>query len=101
MPHQRFYYIEEMSEILGKSAVAIHGHLGRRQYDAVPPPVRLGRRLAWVVEAVDEWIDSKVANAKIELQKQAEQIQAPPKKRGRPTKIELRKRKNEEIIVNF
>jgi predicted DNA-binding transcriptional regulator AlpA len=94
---KRFYYIEDMAEILGKSATAIHGLLNRRQYDAVPPPIRLGRRLAWVVEAIDEWINAKVASAKIELQKQAAQIHAPPKKRGRPTKVEMRKRRNEEI----
>jgi predicted DNA-binding transcriptional regulator AlpA len=94
MQAQRFYYIEDMAKLLGKSAVSIHGHLARKQYDAVPPPMRLGRRLVWLVEAVDEWINIKVELAREELREQMKTIQATPKKRGRPTKAEtIRKRK--------
>jgi predicted DNA-binding transcriptional regulator AlpA len=93
---QRFYYIEDMARILGKTAAAVHGHLARRQYDAVPPPLRLGRKLAWVMEVVDEWINAKVAFAKVELEKQMQEIKAPPKKRGRPTKAEVIRRRKVE-----
>jgi predicted DNA-binding transcriptional regulator AlpA len=96
MPTQRFYYIEDMSELLGKSVVAIHGHLARKQYDAVPPPMRLGRRLVWLVEAVDEWVKIKVALAKTEMERQMQEMQATtPKKRGRPTKAESIKKRRE------
>jgi len=105
MPAQRFYYINDMAELLGKSVVAIHAHLARKQYDAVPPPMRLGRRLVWLVEAVDEWINIKVAHAKTELEEQMSQIQATPKKRGRPTKLEIIRRRKElsetEILRTF
>jgi predicted DNA-binding transcriptional regulator AlpA len=102
---QKFYYIEDMAKILGKTAAAIHGHLARKQYDAVPPPIRLGRKLAWLVEAVDEWISAKVSFAKAELEKQMQQIQAPPKRRGRPSKLEIIRRRKEfsetEILRTF
>ncbi len=95
---RRFYYIEDMSAILGKSAMAIHGHLARKQYDAVPPPMRLGRRLVWLVEAVDEWISIKVADAKAEVERHKEFMNAPPRRRGRPTKTEeIKKRKEDEV----
>ncbi|MDR1988233.1 MAG: transcriptional regulator [Candidatus Peribacteria bacterium] len=92
---QRFYYIEDMAELLGKSVVSIHGHLARKQYDAVPPPMRLGRRLVWLVEAVDEWIGIKVDLARAELREQMKTIQDAPKKRGRPTKAEMIKKRKE------
>lgn len=61
MVQKRFYNIEEMSAILGKSIASIYGHLARKQYDAVPMPMKLGRRLAWLVEGVDEWVERKLA----------------------------------------
>ena len=63
MVQKRFYNIEELSTILGKSIAAVHGHLARKQFDAVPPPMKLGRRLAWLVESVDAWIDQKALQA--------------------------------------
>ena len=45
MVQKKFYNIEELSTILGKSLAAVHGHLARKQFDAVPPPMKLGRRL--------------------------------------------------------
>jgi hypothetical protein len=61
--------------------------------------MKLGRRLAWLTETVDEWINAKVACAKLELEKQMKELQAAPKKRGRPTKAETRKKRNEEEIL--
>ena len=90
---RRFYYIEDMAAILGKSVAGIYGHLARKQYDAVPPPMKLGRRLAWLVEAVEDWVDMKLAQARAEVERQAEFIQAPARKRGRPTKIEAREKR--------
>ncbi len=95
-PAQRFYYIEEMSAILGKTPAAIHGHLARKQYDAVPPPVKIGRRQAWLVEAVEEWINAKVIVARVEVEKQMEFMRVNPVKRGRPTKTEEIKRRKEQ-----
>lgn len=54
------YNISELSAILGFTVSAIHAHLARKHYDAVPPPIRLGRRLAWSVEAVNLWLAEKV-----------------------------------------
>lgn len=98
MTERKFYYIEEMSAILGKSIAGIYGHLARKQYDAVPPPMKLGRRLAWHIQAVDDWIEVKLSLAKVEAEKYKEFIQAPPRRRGRPTKTEEIKRRKEDEV---
>jgi predicted DNA-binding transcriptional regulator AlpA len=92
MVQKRFYNIQELATILGKSVSAIHGHLARKQFDAVPPPIKLGRRLAWLVESVDGWIDAKAAQAAVQSEEYQNFMQAAPKKRGRPTKIEVKAR---------
>lgn len=60
---KRLYNINELAAILGFTVSAIHGHLARKNYDAVPPPFRLGRRLAWSVEAIDQWLEDKIEEA--------------------------------------
>jgi predicted DNA-binding transcriptional regulator AlpA len=97
MVQKRFYNIQEMATILGKSASAIHAHLARKQFDAVPPPMRLGRRLAWLVEAVDAWIAAKAAQATAQAEEYKEFMQAPPKRRGRPTKAEVKARERSSV----
>ena len=93
MVQKRFYNIEEMSTLLGKSIAAVHGHLARKQFDAVPPPMKLGRRLAWLVDSVDAWIDAKAAHANAQATEYHEFMQAPVRWRGRPTKAEVKARK--------
>lgn len=92
MVQKRFYNIEELSIILGKTIAAVHGHLSRRQFDAVPPPMKLGRRLAWLVESVDAWIEQKAAAAEAQSAEYQAVITTKPKKRGRPTKAEVKAR---------
>ena len=92
MVQKRFYNIEEMSIILGKSIAAVHGHLSRKQYDAVPPPMKLGRRLAWLVDSVNAWIDQKSLQATAQSEEHQKIMHAAPKKRGRPTKAEVKAR---------
>ena len=92
MVQKRFYNIEELSTILGKSIAAVHGHLARKQFDAVPPPMKLGRRLAWLVESVDAWIEQKALQAAAQSEEYQSFMQSAPKKRGRPTKTEVKAR---------
>lgn len=92
MVQKRFYNIEELSTILGKSIAAVHGHLARKQFDAVPPPMKLGRRLAWLVESVDAWIEQKALQAAAQSKEYKNFMQVAPKKRGRPTKAEVKAR---------
>ena len=92
MVQKRFYNIEELSTILGKSIAAVHGHLARKQFDAVPPPMKLGRRLAWLVDSVDAWIEQKALQAAAQSEKCQNFLHVVPKKRGRPTKAEARAR---------
>lgn len=95
MVQKRFYNIEELSIILGKSIAAVHGHLARKQFDAVPPPMKLGRRLAWLVDSVDAWIEQKTLQAAMQLEEHQKLVQAVPKKRGRPTKTDIKVRSNQ------
>lgn len=92
MVQKRFYNIEELSTILGKSIAAVHGHLARKQFDAVPPPMKLGRRLAWLVESVDAWIEQKAVQAAAQSEEYQNFMHAAPKKRGRPIKAEVKAR---------
>ena len=92
MVQKRFYNIEEVSTILGKSIAAVHGHLARKQFDAVPPPMKLGRRLAWLVDSVDAWIEQKAFQAAAQSEEYQNFMQAAPRKRGRLTKAEVKAR---------
>ena len=92
MVQKRLYNIQELAIIFGKTVAAIHGHIARKQFDAVPPPMRLGRRLVWLVDAVDDWIDAKAEQAATQAEEYQAAMKAPAKRRGRPTKAEARAR---------
>jgi predicted DNA-binding transcriptional regulator AlpA len=87
--HKAFYTISEMAAILGLTVAAIYGHLSRKNFDAVPPPVYLGRRLAWPVEVTEAWIQRKVEAAVT----RAQSVETVPRKIGRPAKAETRARR--------
>jgi predicted DNA-binding transcriptional regulator AlpA len=98
LPH-KFYCIEDMAELLGKSVVSIRGHIAMKQYDAVPPPVRQGRKLVWLVEAVDKWIEMKLILAKAGVIEQKEGVTSIPLKQSK-TEI-IRKRKKADKTKNL
>lgn len=62
------------------------GTLPVSRFDAVPPPLKLGRRLAWQVESVDAWIDAKVAEAHQHIANHQEFMLAPARKEDGPLK---------------
>lgn len=82
-----FYTIEDVSAMLGLTRASVHGFLARGNYDAVPRPGRLGRRLAWPVEVFDRWYQEKLQEAEL-----PEVTPQPAVKigRGRPRKKSLR-----------
>jgi len=84
MVRKRFYTIDEVATILGKTTPAIHGHLARKQFDAVPPPLKLGRRLAWLVDSVEAWIEEKARQADAKAKADPGHSVPPTRKRGRP-----------------
>ena len=93
MVQKRFYNIQEVATIFGKSVSAVQAHIARKQFDAIPQPMRLGHRLAWLVESVEAWIDAKAAQANTQVTEYHEFMQAPVRRRGRPTKAEVKARK--------
>lgn len=93
MADQKFYDINDLAKVLNKTVASIRAHLYRQQFDAVPPPTRFGRRLAWPVDLVNEWVKQKTLQAHIEREKAIE-LSSSPRKRGRPTKAESKARRN-------
>ena len=79
---KRLYNINELAEILGFTVPAIHAQLARKNYEAVPPPIKLGRRLAWPEELLEEWLAEKIAKANSHLS--GKPTETPH--RGRPRK---------------
>ena len=101
MVQKRFYNIQELATILGKTVAAIHGHLARKQFDAVPPPMHLGRRLAWLVEYVDAWIEAKADKAAAQAEAYLPSAQNSLKRHGRPTKAEVKARERSVTLPGF
>lgn len=77
---------EQLSEMLGITISAIYSHIARKNYASIPPPVKFGRRLGWIEEDVEQWINNKRNSGKHHI----ESIDASDvkKKIGRPTKKE-------------
>lgn len=55
--------VNELARQLGLTVPAVHAHLARKNFSAVPPPFKLGRRLAWSVEEIHKWLRAKMVNA--------------------------------------
>lgn len=81
---KRLYNINELASMLGVTVPAIHAQLARRNFDAVPHPIKLGRRLAWPEEVVEAWLSQKIASTSTQV------LEAPiiGRSRGRPRKTE-------------
>ena len=56
---QAVMYVVDMAKYLGMSETAIRAHLTRKNYNAVPKPIYLGKRIAWRKQDVDEWLKQK------------------------------------------
>lgn len=61
MEQKIYYNINELADALGTTTPAIHAHLRRKNFDAVPQPQHLGRRLVWRIKDVEEWADQKTS----------------------------------------
>lgn len=87
------YNIDELAVALGfKSVGAVYKHVNRKNWDAIPPPVRLGARLVWPCDTVKSWLSAKndaVSGKAIVISTPATQHATPQpqqRKRGRPRK---------------
>lgn len=85
--------IHKLAELLDCSPASIYSHIARKNWDAVPIPFRMGRRLAWLQTGVDEWFAAKINLAELESKTEADAYQH-PKRIGRPTKLESRAKNN-------
>lgn len=84
-----FYTIGELASLLSTTVPAVQAHLARRNYEAVPPPIHLGKRLAWPVHGVSEWVEQKIAQSKFYAAVASasnDEMTLPRRKRGRPRK---------------
>ena len=91
---KQFYFIAEVVEILGISVASVQAHLARKRFDTVPVPTKLGRRLAWPVAVMNEFIEAKIKACQQQPVKaeSGAAIAHTPKKVGRPTKREAMKK---------
>nr|WP_321513168.1 transcriptional regulator [uncultured Pseudodesulfovibrio sp.] len=77
---KRIVFIKELSEILGDVSVSsIRSHLQRKNFQAVPRPIYLGRRLAWSIDTIEKFIAMKETEA-------AELGKGSARTKGRPRK---------------
>jgi predicted DNA-binding transcriptional regulator AlpA len=81
-----FYSINEMAAMLGLTVASIQAHLHRKNFEAVPPPVHLGRRLAWPAEVTETWVRQRTEAALSRLPNPADGTRHV----GRPSKAESR-----------
>ena len=52
---KRVLYIADLAVALGMTEAAIRGHIQRRS-NALPPWVKLGKRVAWRAQDVETWL---------------------------------------------
>ncbi|BDQ37270.1 hypothetical protein SYK_16300 [Pseudodesulfovibrio nedwellii] len=60
MSNQKVLNIYEFAELLGTTSAAIRSHWQRRNFDAIPRPIHLGRRLGWPMQIVEDWLQKKI-----------------------------------------
>jgi len=75
------FNVNELAEVLGSTPAAIHAHLSRKNFDAVPPPIRLGRRLVWVKAEVEQWLRQRIDESHRQNADARKVRGRPPKKR--------------------
>ena len=86
----RFLNSHKLAEELGCTVSSIYNHVHRKNFNAVPRPIRLGRKLVWTREAVEEWLQAKLKQAEnVQLEKEPQTTS----KIGRPTKREQRSKR--------
>lgn len=66
-------YVREVANYLGLSETAVRSHVHRKNFDSIPPPIRLGIRLAWLKTDVDAFLQAKASKAKEEAAQELQQ----------------------------
>ena len=85
----KIIYINGLSQLLGVSPAAIHAHLRRHNYGAVPHPIRIGNKYAWITDDVDHWLAEKKLFSEQKKNESIDQYSNHQKTRGRPRKIDM------------
>lgn len=57
--NQIVYYVPDLAALFGKTESAVRNHLRRRDWSAVPAPVKIGGRVCWRWSDISDWLDSK------------------------------------------
>jgi len=84
---QKVVHVEGLAELLDTTTHAIRSHLQRRNFSAIPKPIRLGDRIVWTMKKVDEFLDGKEKEAEASFETDLRQLKRAG--RGRPTKKQL------------
>ncbi len=59
-PDLKVLNVYELADLLGTTSAAIRSHWQRRNFEAIPRPIHLGRRLGWPLQVVEEWLQKKI-----------------------------------------
>lgn len=60
---KKIYFLRDVAALLEVSENALRVMLCRRNWDAVPPPFKLGGKLAWRVQDFDAFLEGKAEAA--------------------------------------
>lgn len=74
---RKVYYVPDVAEILGMTESAIRCHIQRRS-TSIPSWIRIGKRICWRRQDIEEWLATKQASPT-----------HPQRKRGRPSNAQL------------
>jgi len=80
------YYVRDMSQVLGRSELAIRQLLFKRDWESIPPPFRLGGTLAWKISDVEDFLDQKAAGVS-NVDNRYEKVEPVRRRPGRPRKM--------------
>ncbi|KAB1443552.1 helix-turn-helix transcriptional regulator [Pseudodesulfovibrio senegalensis] len=60
---QKIYLFKDMCVLLGMSDRSLYCILNRKNWEVIPPPFKLGGKLAWLVKDVDRFLEEKAEAA--------------------------------------
>ena len=61
--NSKIMYVPDLARALGMTEGALRGHLNRESWPAaIPPPIKIGARWAWLIDGVNAWLQDKAAH---------------------------------------
>lgn len=78
---QAVMYVPDVARYLGLTETSVRTHVYRKNWSAVPPPMRLGGRIGWRKEDIDNFLEQKA-----QLEYTTRKAKTSKEGKGRPRK---------------